>query len=252
MAACRPGDSSPWLPAHPTMHPTLRSGDTVQPASGLLSGHSQITTNRDRPACCHHCCPPCTACRHLPTCPRPPPPRPPAQASQLQSLVLRCSHATVYAATESMESLSKLAALTSLRMGPNPEDIFPHSSPLGFPRLPSFLASLGRLQQIDICMADSATVASLSGLDFTPLQHIPDVKITLRADTSIRAVAHLPTSLSLITGLTKLTVQVSWDRQHDSYPGFELSHPAHVAAAAAAAVETSIPATRAACATNSP
>lgn len=130
-----------------------------------------------------------------------------SQASQLQSLVLRCSHASVYAATESMESLSKLAALTSLRMGPNPEDIFPHSSPLGFPRLPSFLGSLVRLQQIDICMADSATVASLSGLDFTPLQHIPHVKITLRADTSIRAVAHLPASLSRLTGLTQLTVQ---------------------------------------------
>jgi len=131
------------------------------------------------------------------------------QACQLRSLVLRCSHASVYAATESMESLSKLTALTSLRMGPNPEDIYPHSSPLGFPRLPSFLASLSRLQQIDISMADSATVSSLSVLDFSPIGHIRDVRITLRADTSIRAVAHLPVSISSVTGLTQLTVQVS-------------------------------------------
>jgi hypothetical protein len=107
-----------------------------------------------------------------------------------------------------MESLSKLTALTSLRMGPNPEDIFPHTSPLGFPRLPSFLRSLSLLQHIDISMADSATVASLSGLDFTPIRNVPDVKITLRADTSVRAVAHLPQSLSCIRGLTMLTVQV--------------------------------------------
>lgn len=147
-------------------------------------------------ACCH--------CRAVCPCPANPVP----QASQLQSLVLRCSHASVYAATESMESLSKLTALTSLRMGPNPEDIFPHSSPLGFPRLPSFLASLSLLQHIDISMADSATTASLSVLDFTPIRHVPDVKITLRADTSIRAVAHLPASISSVAGLTGLTVQV--------------------------------------------
>ena len=130
------------------------------------------------------------------------------QASQLRSLALRCSHPSVYAATESMESLSKLTALSSLRMGHNPEDIFPHSSPLGFPRLPSFLGALSRLQHIDISMADSATVASLSGLDFAPIRHVPDVKLTLRADTSIRAVAHLPASISCITGLSELTVQV--------------------------------------------
>lgn len=124
-------------------------------------------------------------------------------------MVLRCSHASVFAATEAMESLSKLTALTSLRMGPNPEDIFPHCSPLGFPRLPSFVGSLSRLQQIDISMADSATVASLSAVDFTPIQHIPVVKLTLRADTSIRAVAHLPPSISRVSGLSQLAVQVN-------------------------------------------
>lgn len=108
-----------------------------------------------------------------------------------------------------MESLSRLTRLTSLRMGPNPEDIFPHSSPLGFPRLPSFISALGCLQQIDISLADSAAVASLSDVNFTPIRNVPDVKITLRADTSVRAVAHLPASLSCVKGLTEVTVQVS-------------------------------------------
>jgi hypothetical protein len=93
-------------------------------------------------------------------------------------------------------------------MGPNPEDIFPHTSPLGFPRLPSFISALGCLQQIDISLADSAMGASLSDVDFKPIRNVPDVKITLRADTSVRAVAHLPASLSCVKGLTELTVQV--------------------------------------------
>jgi hypothetical protein len=45
-------------------------------------------------------------------------------------------------------------------------------------------------------------------LDFKPLRNVPDVKITLRADTSTRAVAQLPPSLSCVSGLTDLTVQV--------------------------------------------
>ena len=146
----------------------------------------------------------------LAACANPPPPTPthPHKACQLRSLVLHCSHASVYAATQSMESLSRLTALTSLRMGPNPEDIFPHTSPLGFPQVPSFIGSLLRLREVDISMADSATTASLTALDLWPISHVPDVKLTLRADTSIRTVAHLPASISSVTGLNQLTVQV--------------------------------------------
>jgi hypothetical protein len=107
-----------------------------------------------------------------------------------------------------MESLSRLTSLTSLRMGPNPEDVCQHSSPLGFPRLPAFLAGLGRLQCLDISMADAPSAAPLSSVCFEPLRAIPDVKLTLRADTSLRSVAHLPPSLSAVTGLSSLTVQV--------------------------------------------
>jgi hypothetical protein len=130
------------------------------------------------------------------------------QAAQLRSLLLRCSHASVFAATQPMESLSRLTGLTSLRMGPNPEDVSQHRSPLGFGRLPSFISALSGLQHLDIAMADSPAPASLSSLDFTPLRAIPDVKLTLRADTSCRAVAHLPRSLSSVAGLSSLTVQV--------------------------------------------
>ncbi|KAF6264354.1 hypothetical protein COO60DRAFT_177559 [Scenedesmus sp. NREL 46B-D3] len=130
-----------------------------------------------------------------------------SQATRLRSLVLRCSHASVYATTEPLESLSRLTGLTSLRMGPNPEDIFPHSSPLGFPRLPSFLQTLQHLQHLDISIADSAASASLPGMSFAPIRHIPDVKLTLRADTSIRAVQQLPASIATVSGLSSLTVQ---------------------------------------------
>jgi hypothetical protein len=129
------------------------------------------------------------------------------QATRLRSLVLRCSHASVYAAAEPLESLSRLTNLTSLRMGPNPEDIFPHSSPLGFPRLPSFLRTLQHLQRLDISVADSAAAASLPGMSFEPIRHIPDVKLVLRADTSIRAVQQLPASIAAVSGLSSLTVQ---------------------------------------------
>ncbi|WIA35208.1 hypothetical protein OEZ86_003671 [Tetradesmus obliquus] len=130
-----------------------------------------------------------------------------SQATRLRSLVLRCSHASVYAATEPLESLSRLTRLTSLFMGPNPEDIFPHSSPLGFPRLPNFLRGLQHLQHLDISVADSAAAASLPGMGFDPIRHIPDVKLTLRADTSIRAVSRLPASIAAVAGLSSLTVQ---------------------------------------------
>ncbi|KAF8060481.1 Gspt2 [Scenedesmus sp. PABB004] len=130
-----------------------------------------------------------------------------AQASQLRALVLRCSHASVYAAAESLESLSRLTGLTSLRMGPNPEDLHPHASPLGFPRLPAFLAAMGNLQSLDISVADSASAASLAGLSFEPIRHIRDVRLSLRADTSIRAVTSLPPSLAAVAGLSSLTVQ---------------------------------------------
>ena len=111
--------------------------------------------------------------------------------TQLRALVLRCSHASVFAATQPMESLSRLTGLTSLRMGPNPEDVSQHTSPLGFGRLPSFISALSGLQRLDIAMADAPAPASVSSLDFTPLRAIPDVRLTLRADTSCRAVAAL-------------------------------------------------------------
>lgn len=139
----------------------------------------------------------------------PPLPLPALQAYRLQSLVLRCSHASIYADTQSMESLSKLLALTSLRMGPNPDDQTRQRSPLGFARLPSFISALSGLQHLDITMADAPTSASLSTLDFAPIQHLPNVKLVLRADTSIRVVTSLPSSLAQVTGLRELVVQVA-------------------------------------------
>jgi hypothetical protein len=44
-------------------------------------------------------------------------------------------------------------------------------------------------------------------MSFEPIRHIPDVKLTLRADTSIRAVQRLPASIAAVAGLSSLTVQ---------------------------------------------
>lgn len=73
-----------------------------------------------------------------------------------------------------------VVGLTSLRMGPNPEDIYPHMSPLGFPKLPTFLGALINLQQLDISMAGenntiegsmhaSATCDSSTGVKQLPI-----------------------------------------------------------------------------------
>jgi hypothetical protein len=93
-------------------------------------------------------------------------------------------------------------------MGPNPEDVFPHASPLGFSRLPAFLSSLSALETLDISLADArGSGASLSNIDLSPLSRLRDVRLTLRADTSARAVAALPPSVSAVSGLASLALR---------------------------------------------
>ena len=125
---------------------------------------------------------------------------------QLRHLSLRCSHPNVYKSPEQLQNLSTLTGLTSLRMGPNPEDANPKASPLGFPRLPAFLSRLRSLKLIDVSVADAANYPTIQGLNFEPIEHVPEVDLTLRADSTFREVCLLPPSLASLTGLTKLSL----------------------------------------------
>lgn len=129
-----------------------------------------------------------------------------SQAVQLRHLSLRCSHASVYKASEQMQHLTRLSALTSLRVGPNAEDSTPKASPLGFPRLPGFLGAMPNLRYLDISIADVAQHASITAINFDPIAKIPEVDLTLRADTSIREIFTLPAALATVTGLTRLAL----------------------------------------------
>jgi hypothetical protein len=125
---------------------------------------------------------------------------------QLLDLSLRCSHSSVYKSPEQLQHLSTLTGLTSLRMGPNPEDADPKASPLGFPRVPAFLAELHNLKVIDISVADAPNYPTIQGLNLEAIEHVPEVDLTLRADSTFREVCLVPPALASLTGLTKLSI----------------------------------------------
>jgi hypothetical protein len=68
-------------------------------------------------------------------------------------------------------------------------------------------AGMKHLQFVDLSMADSASSATLSHISFEAIRHIPDIKLSLRADTSIRAVSQLPASISALSSLSSLTIR---------------------------------------------